>query len=210
MRNATLGFTLVSTLAIILCACAPQLPPTPAGPFLATFDDPGQWTQTSGRQADIAVQDGQLHITLKQSDTVAWSVAQLSLGDLTLEAEATPVEGPDDNGYGLIARRVDDDNFYSFQISGDGYFLIQKRVKATWVNLSGDWQASPAIHTGRATNRLRVVCQGSRLSFFANDTQLAQVTDAEFARGDIGVIAGSLSEEGVHVAFDNIAVTGGK
>jgi hypothetical protein len=194
---------LLVTLIVVLSACRQ----VSGLPYMANFDEAGAWTQTSSRQADISVQDGQLYILIKQPDTLAWSAAGLSLADFTLEVEAAPLEGPDDNGYGVIARRVDDENFYSFQISGDGYFIIQKRVKGKWRNLSGDWQASPAIHVGRQVNHLRVTCKGSTLTFVVNETQLAQVTDGEFARGDIGVVASTLAEPGVRVAFDNVSVT---
>jgi hypothetical protein len=191
---------------IILAACQSPAPavntPSPAN---WTFEQL-QWTQTHTRQVDIAVEGDQLHITLKQPDTLAWSVAGLALDDLVLEADATQVEGPDDNGYGLIVRRVDDENFYSFQVSGDGYFLVQKRLKGRWVKLGGDWQASPAIHTGATTNHLRVTCQGHTFTFDVNGEQVAQLTDGDLRSGDVGVIAGSLLEPGVHVAFGNVTV----
>ena len=200
----------VSVILIAVCAilvaCNAQ-PPTLPTAFTSGFDDWGQWTQTSSRQAAIEVKDNQLHITLKQPDTLAWSAAGLVLKDFTLEVDATPLEGPDDNGYGLIARRVDDENFYSFLISGDGYFIVQKRAKGQWSKLSGDWQASPAIHTGRRANRLRVTCQGKTLTFVVNDTQLAQITDNAFAQGDIGVIASTFAEPGARIAFDNVRLT---
>ncbi len=198
---------LLIVLAIALSACSQ--PPAPAvntpSPASWTFEQL-QWTQTHTRQVDIAVEGGQLHITLKQPDTLAWSVAGLTLGDVVLEADATQVEGPDDNGYGLIARRVDDENFYSFQVSGDGYFLVQKRLKGQWIKLGSDWQASPAIHTGAATNHLRVTCQGSTFTFDVNGEQVAQLTDGDLRSGDVGVIAGSLLEPGVHIAFGNVTV----
>lgn len=197
MRN----HLVVVTLLVALSACSSA----PAGPYTATFDEAGQWTQTSDSQADIFVQDGQLHIVVKQPDTLAWSVAGLALGDFTLDVEATPIEGPADNGYGLVVRRVDDENLYCFQISSDGYFRVQKRVKGKWIDLTGDWQASPAIQKGQA-NRLRVTCKRDSLTFAANDAQLVRITDGEFARGDIGVVASTLGEPGVHVAFDNVNV----
>lgn len=202
MRN----FLTFVMLMVILAACNPPPAPTARLPYETGFDNAGQWMQIADRQADISVQDGQLHIVVKQPDTLAWSVAGLALADFTLDVDAEPLDGPDDNGYGIIARRVDDENLYSFQISGDGYFIIQKRVKGEWTNLAGDWQAAQAIRPGRQVNHLRVTCQGNVLTFAANDVQLAQVTDGDLARGDIGMIASTFSEPDVHVAFDNVAV----
>lgn len=196
---------LITTL-LLLSACAS--PPTQLAPssYATTFDSSDQWTQTASRQADIFIQNGQLHILVKQADVLAWSVAGLMVDDVSIDVDAALIEGPQDNGFGIIARRIDDENLYSFQISSDGYFLIQKRLKGQWHNLTGDWQSSSAIRTGRQTNHLRVVCRGNLLTFSVNDTQLAQVSDSSLARGDVGVIAGALTEPGVHIAFDNVRV----
>jgi len=186
-------------------ACAPSAPQS----FRETFDDARNgWTLVQNNQAEIALADGQLRITVKQPDSLAWSVAAgKTFGDLTLDVDATPLAGPDDNDYGVIVRRVDDDNFYRFEISGDGYYNIQKRQKGKWFKLIADWIESSAIRKGAATNHLRVICAGRTLTFFVNQVQVAQVTDDAFPRGEVGVLAGTLAEPGVQVAFDNVQVS---
>ena len=195
---------LLSSL-LLTSACAPSAPQS----FHETFDDARNgWTLVQNNQAEIAITDGQLRITVKQPDSLAWSVAAgKTFGDLTLDVDATPLAGPDDNDYGVIVRRVDDDNFYRFEISGDGYYNIQKRQKGKWQKLIADWMESSAIHTGAATNHLRVTCAGRTLTFFVNQVQVAQITDDAFARGEVGVLAGTLTEPGVQVAFDNVQVS---
>jgi hypothetical protein len=44
---------------------------------------------------------------------------------------------------------------------------------------------------------------GSTLTFYVNGEQLAQVQDSRLAHGDIGLIAGTFSEPGADVIFDN-------
>jgi len=181
---------LLSSL-LLASACAPSAPQS----FRETFDDARNgWTLVQNNQAEIAIGGGQLRITVKQPDSLAWSVAAgKTFGDLTLDVDATPLAGPDDNDYGVVVRRVDDDNFYRFEISGDGYYNIQKRQKGKWQKLIADWTESSAIYKGAATNHLRVICAGRTLTFFVNQVQVAQVTDDAFARGE--------------VAFDNIQVS---
>jgi hypothetical protein len=195
---------LLSSL-LLISACAPTAPQS----FRETFDDARNgWTLVQNNQAEIAIGGGQLRITVKQPDSLAWSVAAgKTFGDLTLDVDATPLAGPDDNDYGVIVRRVDDNDFYRFEISGDGYFNIQKRQKGKWQKLVADWTESSAIRKGAATNHLRVVCAGRTLTFFVNQVQVAQVTDDAFARGEVGVLAGTLVEPGVQVAFDNFQVS---
>lgn len=189
----------------LLSACAPGA----ALPFRESFDDARSgWTLVQSSRANIAISSGQLRIAVKQPDSLAWSVAAgKTFDDFTLDVDATPLAGPDDNDYGVIVRRVDDDNFYRFEISGDGYYNVQKREKGKWQKLIVDWTESAAIRKGKTTNHLRVACAGRTLTFYVNQIQVAQVTDASFARGAVGVLAGTLAESGVQVAFDNLQVS---
>ena len=195
---------LLSSL-LLTSACAPAAPQS----FHETFDDARNgWTLVQNNQAEIAIGGGQLRITVKQPDSLAWSVAAgKTFGDFTLDVDAAPLAGPNDNDYGVIVRRVDDDNFYRFEISADGYFNIQKRQKGQWQKLAADWTESSAIRKGTTTNHLRVICAGRTLTFFVNQVQVAQVTDNAFARGEVGVLAGTLAAPGVQVAFDNFQVS---
>ena len=197
-----------TTILVLLAACAPG-PPSASLLFQDGFDDARQgWTLSDNNQAGIAISGGQLRIAVHQPDSLAWSVASgKTFGDLILDVDATPLDGPDDNDYGVIARHVDDENFYRFEISADGYYNVQKRLKGKWEKLAPDWTPSEAIHKGKATNHLRVVCRGASMTFFVNQTQLIQITDASFARGAVGVLAGTLSQPGVQVAFDNLQVS---
>jgi hypothetical protein len=189
----------------LLSACAPGAAP----PFRESFDDARNgWTLVQSSQADIAISSGQLRIAVKQPDSLAWSVAAgKTFDDFTLDVDATPLAGPDDNDYGVIVRRVDDDNFYRFEISGDGYYNVQKREKGKWHKLIVDWTESDAIRNGKATNHLRVVCAGRVMTFYVNQVTLIQVADDSFKRGSVGVLAGTLAEPGVQVAFDNLQVS---
>jgi hypothetical protein len=191
----------------LMSACAPG-PLRVSSPFADSFDDTRNgWTLIHNNQADITIEGGQLRIAIRQPDSLAWSVATgKTFADFTLDVDATPLAGPDDNDYGVIVRHVDDDNFYRFEISGDGYFNVQKRQKGKWEKLIPDWTASESIRKGKATNHLRVVGAGSGLTFYVNQTLLIQITDVSFSRGAIGVLAGTLAEPGVQVAFDNVQV----
>jgi hypothetical protein len=195
------------TLAILalLSACAPGAPL----PFYESFDDARNgWTLAQSQQADIDITSGQLRIAVKKPDSLAWSVAAgKTFGNVTLDVDATPLAGPDDNDYGVIVRHVDDQNFYRFEISSDGYYNVQKRENGQWHNLTADWVESNAIRKGAATNHLRVVCAGATLTFYVNQVGLLQVTDYSFKRGAVGVLAGTLAEPGVQVAFDNLLVS---
>jgi len=192
-------------IVALLSACAPGA----SLPFRESFDDARNgWTLTQSSQAEIAIGGGQLSIAVKQPDSLAWSVAAgKTFDDFTLDVDATPLSGPDDNDYGVIVRHVDDEDFYRFEISGDGYYNVQKRQKGKWEKLVADWTESSAIRKGKATNHLRVVCAGNTTTFYVNQVKLIQVTDDSFKRGKVGVFAGTLAEPGVRVAFDNLQIS---
>lgn len=189
----------------LLSACASSSPL----PFHESFDDARNgWTLAQSKQADIDIASGQLRVAVKLSDSLAWSVAAGKVfDDFTLDVDATPLAGPDDNDYGVVVRHVDDQNFYRFEISSDGYYNAQKRENGQWHKLTTDWVESSAIRQGAATNHLRVVCAGATLTFYVNQIGLVQVTDYSFKRGAVGVLAGTLAEPGVQVAFDNLVVS---
>jgi len=189
---------------VLLSACASDS----TLPFRESFDDNrNEWKLLRGSQAEIDISGGQLLITVKQPDALAWSVAAgKTFDNFTLDVDATPVAGPEDNDYGVIVRHVDDYNFYRFEISSDGYYNVQKRHKSKWEKLMPDWGKSDAIRKGLATNHLRVVCAGRTMTFYVNQVEVVRVTDDAFARGGVGVFAGTLAAPGVQVVFDNLQV----
>jgi hypothetical protein len=171
------------------------------------FSVPAGWHTSSDPEVDINYHDGGLGIEIKVIDRVAWSVAGRSVTDGVVSVDATPVGGPDDNAYGIVARHVDDRSFYRFEISADGYYAIQAPTGSLGWEFLVDWTESQAIHRGRETNRLRVELNGPTMTFWVNDVELATVSDERYTEGDVGVIAGTFYDEpGTHVLFDNFSV----
>ena len=68
-----------------------------------------------------------------------------------------------------------------------------------------EMQASDVIQKG-SMNHLRADCVGEQLTFYVNFTEVASVTDSDLPSGDVGVLAGSFSEPGVDVLFDQFVV----
>ncbi len=195
---------LVVVLAVVLTACGGD-----ELPWTDDFSDPSDgWLAESDSSAEVKYHEGAISLLIKMPNSLAWASAQREFSDFSLVVEATQVAGPDDNEYGVLVRMQDTDHFYRFSVSGDGYYMVSKYDGEEWAVLSGDdWLPSDAIHLGAATNLLRVVCQGATMTFFVNDIQLAEVTDGDYSRGDIGLYAGSFFEPDVEIHFDNLSVT---
>jgi hypothetical protein len=189
----------------VLSACGPALTPLP---YAEDFSNPDNgWKTASDEAIKINVQDGALHFTIDDLDTIAWSTPKdKRFGDFVLDVDATQVDGPNDNTYGVIFRYQDDRNFYRLDISGDGYLAVLKRKDGAWIKMQ-EYVETPAIQQGNTTNHLQVIAKGDQFTVNVNGQTAKTFSDKDFSNGNIGVAAGTLSNEaGVHVAFDNIVV----
>jgi hypothetical protein len=84
---------------------------------------------------------------------------------------------------------------------------MAKLQNNTWSPASWNWKKSSAIHTGNATNLIRVISDGDKLFFYVNNIGLDNYTDGSFSSGMIGLAAGTLYTPGaVTIGFDNIRI----
>ncbi|MBN1178805.1 MAG: DUF1080 domain-containing protein [Anaerolineae bacterium] len=199
------AYLTLALLAALLVACSgggggEELP------WSEEFSEPGAWQAETDAAADVVIQEGVLRVYVAFANQLAWATAEKDLGDFHLAVDATQVAGPDDNEYGVLVRLQDAANFYRFSISGDGYFQVSKFEDGEPTYLGGRWMPSDLINQGQATNVIEVICQGSTFTFLVNGQQLAQVEDATFAHGDIGLYVGTFSMPGAEVHFDNLHV----
>lgn len=198
----------IFSLSAMLAGCADG--GASALPFLEPFDEPGNWGTGEDAFSIGAVTDGVYDFAVLENDISRWASAGKQFGDGVYEVEATPVEGPLDNGYGLLFRAdAEAGNFYLFKISSDGYAWIGRyQDGAEAATLIGEhWFESPAVLRGLdVTNRLRVQAEAGNMIFFVNDQEVGRVTDNTFTIGDVGVLVQTLGGGGVRVLFDNLSV----
>ena len=213
----------------------------PAAPgellYVTTFDAFNEdWSQYEGRLS-AEVTDGVLRLSVDEPLAFPYSTASPYFGDFDFEVKSRAVDGPEDNGFGVIFRQQDADNLYSFLISSDGYYQVSRIVNGDLREIS-TWIPSPHITIGvGAENTLRVIGRGDRFQFFVNDQPLllcipdnpdAQSTydwindvcvdgqmldmwvDTSLPAGRLGVAAQTIQggDTGVVVEFDNVLVYG--
>jgi len=136
-----------------------------------------------------------------------WAHPGQSFGDVRVEVDATKSSGPEDNSFGLVCRFVDNDNFYFFVVSSDGYQAIGKYQAGQFSYLSADkMQSTSNVKSGTAVNHLRADCIGSTLTLYINGQQTSSVSDSSFSTGDVGVIVGTFDTPNVGILFDNFVV----
>jgi hypothetical protein len=131
-----------------------------------------------------------------------------NFGDVHVDVDAIKVSGPNNNAFGVICRMVDEENFYAFLISSDGYAGILRVLDGRYTLLNNDsMEYAEAIYQGEALNKMSAVCQGNQLSLMVNGSPLLSVVDDSFATGDVGLMAGAYDEPDVDVMFDNLLVS---
>ncbi len=187
-------------------ATAAALPPGVI--FADDFSNPlSGWDTRREPDAITDYHNGKFVIFVGKTDTAIWSVANRRMNDVVIEVTTNQAGGPDDNLYGVVCRYQDKDNFYRFVVSGRGYAGITKRVNGSVVVLSGPKiQKSEFVNLGQSENLIRAICFGSQLSLYVNDQLAAEVVDADFPDGDIGLIASSGKHPGVEIHFTDFVV----
>jgi hypothetical protein len=178
-----------------------------------TFSSPGDWGSGVSSEVEGQVQNDVYDMLVKSNHGMYLASAGKNFVDGVYEVEATQIDGPLNNGYGMLFR-LDDatDSYYVFEVSGDGYIWIgycSDLCETEAVALvGGDWYRSPAVKPGlQETNSLKVITDGPRMTFFVNGIEVGRSSDSRLTEGDIAVMVEALGEPGVHVAFDNFKVT---
>jgi len=184
---------------------------TPSGGFLyqETFSDSASgWGEKTLEAGAAGYADGAYRIIVNLPDSHLWSRPGLSFGNVHVEAAVFPAAGPTDSRMGVICRLVDDQNFYFFAISADGFYGVGKVKDGQVSILTGDGTMLPTatVHTGNVPNQVRGDCVGSMLTLYINNQQVDSATDSDFSTGDVGIFAGTFAQPGADVYFDNFFV----
>ncbi len=231
--DGALALLLALLLVLVQLTAEDPPPPTPEPGellYVTTFDAfNDEWDLYRGRKS-AQVTDGMLQVHIEEETAGVFSPLDRVYGDFDLTVEASHLEGPIDNGFGVIFRHRDADNFYQFLISSDGYYKIVQVHEGAAETLTAEWAPSEHIRTGEgAANTLRVVARGSRFTFHINGQQQTlclgsnaiprtceggeqaeTLNDSTLDYGHVGV--GALTTRtggpGVAIGFDNLVITG--
>ncbi len=197
---------------LLLSACAPTVTPVApaASPGAVLYQEEFEantsgWDRVSNENGIMDYDNGGYRMLVQMPNTSIWSTPEKNFGDVRIEADATRLNGPYENRAGLICR-YQNGNYYFFLISNDGYYGVGKFTGGQTILVGQEsMQASESIQKD-AANHLRADCIGNTLTFYINNNQVASVQDADFASGDVGLLAGAFSQPGVDVLFDHFTV----
>lgn len=174
--------------------------------------DPQKWWVEEDSFGRTFVANGQLFVEINQPNTIQYATLRnLERADFSVQVDATLVSGGR-SSQAILFRKQPTGAFYRFAISDNGTWSVDRLDAAnTWVNLTptGRWEKADVINRGLGqTNRLRVSAQGTIVVFEINDTVVLrnEQFDTAFLTGKISLSAGSFSQPGTRVAFDNFVV----
>ncbi len=133
--------------------------------------------------------------------------------DVNVEVDVKQVAGPNDARVGVSCRVSSDGSFYSFEVSSDGSYSIEKYTGGSSQSTSTAL-AEGALDSGSIdltqVNHLRGDCSGDVLTLYLNGQPLLQTTDGSFTTGATGFIAraGPSGDPGIDTLFSNFMVYG--
>lgn len=172
---------------------------------------PEQWQFSADSLGQSQIVDGAITIDLTAARSLQYALLNDQLVDsFTATVDANYLGTASDASYGMLFQVQEDGSFYRFDVTADGYFVVeQHNADGSWTRLSDGWVASQAIQRGSgATNRLKVTVNGSRITVFANDQLLQRydVRDQLLGVGRIGLDVGTFRVGDAHVRFDNLEI----
>lgn len=202
---------LLSSLIFLLSACAATptvAPPASSGTLLFQddfADNTTGWDRVANDSGIIDYDNGGYRMLIRQPQMNFWSTPEQNFRDVRVEADVTKLNGPDENRVGVMCR-YQNGNYYFFIISSDGYYAIGKFIGGQTILLGASAMTfSESIQLG-SLNHLRADCIGDSLTLYINFNLIAGASDSDLQTGDVGVLAGSFTDPGVDVLFDNFVV----
>ncbi|MGD8603073.1 MAG: hypothetical protein PVF49_00735 [Anaerolineales bacterium] len=198
----------------LLAGCSSVSRPEGVDPIYATDFSDRTWEIGEYGTGRVGYVDGEYFVTQFGGADFMWGQAYRSnFTDVDIWVNAQQVSGPgnDNTGYGVMCRvgyssATDQLTGYWFGIGADGYYSIHKFSSTEIITLV-DWTSSSAIKEGNGrVNELRVVCQGSNLTFYVNGMMVAETTDSSYSFGDIGLGGVSFESDSAEFRFDDLEV----
>jgi hypothetical protein len=179
--------------------------------FEDTFDgvSSGYWRTEADESGVTSISDGAMIIEIKAPNMLQYTaLADSQFSEFDLGVDAAFMDSNSASTLGILLRMAGPDDFLRYEITADGRYMVERvNPGGGWTRYLDDWEKSSAIITGLgAANRLRVVAEGTEISFYANDELLLTIPDSPAVAGQIGLDAGTFGEPGTRAAFDNLII----
>jgi hypothetical protein len=125
--------------------------------------------------------------------------------DVTIDLKVlTEIAKGGDFRYGITFRRSGD-LYYVFAISPvtKKWYVLKSSSDAVTILSEG---TDTSIHDAGSIDALRVDAKGSTFSLFINDHLVGEVSDADYASGEVGMFAQTIDNSAIHIHFDELTI----
>lgn len=142
------------------------------------------WVEGKNSSYSLEVKNGKYFFEhfLKVNLWITWS-HEIPIDDKTdfeIQTKIEKLSGIQDHGFGLCWGFKDIDNFFAFNISGDGHFQIGKMIDGTWYDIQ-NWKQNHAINKGNnSVNKLTIRNKNRYLRFYINDSYVFETSCSRF------------------------------
>lgn len=165
---------LLLTVAIALCSSMAhaQLPVFLNEEF---NDNLRKWWTGQGDTYDMKVENGKYIITTYQVDNGRMSTISPYFPDdkdYSIEMVLTQKSGSDNNGFGIHWGSTNNEHYYEFVITTNGYYKIRSSEANSKIN---NWVAYKKINPMGTPNTLRVEKRKAKWNFYINDNEVETI-----------------------------------
>jgi hypothetical protein len=196
----------------VINSLQPVATAAPSGTLLFADDfskNSNHWGILGADAGQISFLDGGLDIKVDKANSMIWTVAGKKYQDVAIDIDGVLLSGSANDAFGVVCRFQDNQHFYGFLVTHDGYDGIFKMQDGQLImtNSGGQLNYSEAIRQGGVVNHILAVCQGDTLSLSVNGQLLAAIKDDSYSQGQVGIIAGAYAVPEVELFFDNLKVS---
>jgi hypothetical protein len=178
---------------------------TPA--YIQEFDAPlTDWNPYISQGVSYAVSDGALAMEIAAPGTLGWSGLPNYPVNYYLEVDIATAQTQVEAEYGILYNYQSPQNFDFFAINNLGSYSLWRLTDNQWEELVG-WTESPLLTTDPdGVNRIGLWVNDGTIALIANGAGLATSYDPQPASGGLALAAGTFTEGGLIVRFDNLAL----
>lgn len=136
------------------------------------------------------------------------STTGLQFEDVNIQVETHKLTGSNDSYLGIVCRYQDNENYYRFFVTPDGYTGIVKVVNGLSSTLPGGKMSyNHDVLQDDGENLLQVSCLGSQLKLMVNNKLAVSADDDQLKKGDVGIFAETGQDGSGSYIFTNFIVT---
>lgn len=160
------------------------------------YDNKKSWAVRSNEEVAMGVSNGHYYFEHKENEYSRITNVRVdnfdANGDWVLESKIRHVGGIENNAFGILFGRKDNDNQFEFCLAANGYYFIKRNYGKGLRNYlntetNGSWTKSSTVKKGNYVyNTLKVEKKGSNWLFYINGSLVETVRSYSWSGQRIG------------------------